>query len=148
MNRHHKLSHWLLYKRPGSFQKKLKNRTFWIVLILLLPLSDWLGKNVMLDPTAKWYFDWQLRQRNRQQEHFTRIVRISPEDHQMIFDSRSPLPGPALYQSICAQLRRGPAVLVVDLDTSNEQEYERFQVLTSGKIVWHATLRIYCAVIV
>jgi|SRR5579862_935823 len=126
----------LFYEHPGSFRRKLTNRKFWIVLALLLPLSDWLGKNVMFDPAAKWYFDWLLRQRDKQQEHFTRIVRIGPEDHERIFNSRSPLNSPALYESVCALLRRGPAVVVVDIDTSNDKEYKGFRVPTSGNVVW------------
>jgi hypothetical protein len=106
------------------------------VLLALIPLSDWLGKTVMLDPAAKWYLDWLLRQRDRRQEHFTRIIRIDTEDHKKVFDARSPLPSVALRQSVCALLRRGPAVLVVDLDTSNEREYQSFKNLNATNLVW------------
>ena len=114
----------LFYKEPGPFLHTWKDRLrFALVTLLLIPASEWVSKNVLIEPASTWYLDLQLRRLDKEQEHFTRIVRIDPEDYTRIFRGQSPLSGVAIAETVCAIAKHGPAVVVVDLDTSSESSF-------------------------
>ena len=77
------------------------------------------------------------------QEQFTRIVRIDEDDHDHIFGGKSPLDGVAIVNAVCSLASRGPAVVVVDLDTSNAREFAGFTKLPEWPVpvVWAADLK-------
>ena len=128
----------LLHESWAALWQKTEWLRFAGVTLLLLFASNWLGKNVLIEPASTWYRDFQLRRLPRAQEQATRIVRIDPDDHKEIFSGRSPLRGPAIAAAVCAVARSRPAVIVVDLDTSNADEFpENVRIADAGvPVVW------------
>lgn len=118
------LSDAVFYKEPGQFLHTWKERgRFVLVTVALILASGWVSKNVLIEPASTWYLDLQLRRLEKAQERFTRIVRIDPEDYKRIFEGHSPLSGIAIVETVCAIAKHGPAVVVVDLDTSSESSF-------------------------
>jgi len=107
----------------GSFWVSVRSPQFVIVVVFLLLAGDWLGRNFLFEPPTRWLGDYLLRQRDRVQARFTRIVRIDEEDQKQILGGRVPINGIALVNAVCALVRSSPAVVVVDIDTSSEQSF-------------------------
>jgi hypothetical protein len=125
-------------KLRGSFLKAVTRPAFLIVLLVLLVTGDWLGKNILFEPPARWFGDYLLRQRDRVPARFTRIVRIDEEDEKRILGGRSPIDGVALVNAVCALVRSAPAVIVVDIDTASDQSFPpAFRLPAMGApVVW------------
>jgi CHASE2 domain-containing sensor protein len=128
---------WLLYRKPGTFLKTVRERwRFGLVVAGLISVSWWLGQSVVVEPPAKWYHDFQLRRRKEAQEVMTRTVYINSEH----YGNRATL----VVQAACAIAALGPAVVVVDLDTSESDPRNHgfppdFRLpQTSVPIVWAA----------
>src|SRR5258708_2149874 len=113
----------LLPKRVrGSFRATVRRPAFLIVLVILLLVGDWLGRNFLFEPPAKWLGDYLLRQRDRSQARVTRIVRIDEED-QKILGGQVPVDGLALVNAVCDLIKSSPALVVVDIETASERSF-------------------------
>jgi hypothetical protein len=115
---------WLWYTDPGKFLPTWRQRLrFLVTVVALMFVSNGLGHAFLFEPFSAWYHDIQVRRLPKEQERYTRIIRIGPDDHRYIFGGRSPLLGDKIVQAVCAVARRGPSAVVVDLDTSSELDY-------------------------
>jgi CHASE2 domain len=133
----------IFYRKPGNFLPNWQNRLQFLVTVgLLMFASSWLGHNLMVEPFSKWYHDFELRRLTKVQERFTRIVQIDEDDHDHIFGGKLPLDGGALVNAVCSVSSRGPAIVVVDLDTSNPREFTKLTRLPDWPtpVVWAADL--------
>jgi hypothetical protein len=108
------------------------------VLVVLLLAGEWLGRNFLFEPPAKWLGDYLLRQRDRVEARVTRIVRIDETDQKQILGGQTPVNGIALVSAVCALIKSSPAVVVVDIDTASEQSFpEGFQMPKMGaSVIW------------
>jgi hypothetical protein len=111
---------------------------FLVVLTLLLLTGDWLGKNFIFEPPARWLGDYLLRQRDRVQPRVTRIVRIDEEDQDQVLGGQTPVNGISLVNGVCTLLKSSPALLVVDIDTGSKKSFpEGFRLPKMGApVIW------------
>ena len=115
---------WFWYKDSEKFLPTWRKRfRFLVTVAILMWVSGKIGHAFLFEPFSAWYHDIQLRRMPREQERYTRIVRIDAADHRLIFGGRSPLFGDKIVQAVCAVASRGPRAVVVDLDTSSELDF-------------------------
>src|SRR5258707_526877 len=97
-------------KLRGSFRDAVLRRGFLIIFVILLLVGDWLGRNFLFEPPARWLGDYLLRLRDKAPARVTRIVRIDADDQKNVLGGQSPINGTALVNAVCAIVKSSPAV--------------------------------------
>lgn len=132
MTRRIRLRHWAIRSQPEPLFS-----WHWVVTtIVLILLTDWLGRlwflqypNLISNETLAMFTD-------RPTAQYTALVTIDSQDYRTYFAARSPLDPQKLRASVCAILAHHPAVLVVDLDTSDPSFTNLQLPATKTSIVW------------
>jgi hypothetical protein len=117
---------WLFYDTQlglgRRFLAKFRDLLFWTFLLGGLYLSNHLH-NFGPFEFARAEVDGRLlraaAERRPVRAPNVRIVAITPSDFETYFGGTTPYPPTALQQAVCAILRGGPRLLVVDVDTSH-----------------------------
>jgi hypothetical protein len=122
----------------GPFWRAVVRPQFLIVFAILLLAGDLAGRNFLFEPPATWFGDFLLRQRDRVQARVTRLVRVDEDDQKKILGGQLPVNGLALANAVCALVKSGPMVVVVDIDTGSEHSFPAdFRLPTMGApVVW------------
>jgi hypothetical protein len=135
------MSAWPRFLLPQQLRKpflhELCRPSFVIVFVALLFTGNWLGNNVVFEPPAKWFGDFLLRTREKKVAAVTRIVRIDPRDQDCVLGGVA-TSGIALIGAVKAIAASSPAVIVVDIDTSDPKSFpEGLQLPSFGvPVIW------------
>jgi hypothetical protein len=109
----------ILLDKPHKHPIELNRLSFWITFFALLFLARWLNHFWIFEYPALFSLDRFAANKPAEPAEFSRVVTVTSDDYEGYFGGTSPLDKAKLRCAIDKLFELGPAVVVLDFDTSS-----------------------------